>query len=160
MTVFPGQTPRFTAHGGDQFPGILRGDPQSCMNHGSAAGLGHHPFAAQGFGEIDGLYGTETNTHPASLAGNRIDGVRLAFTACSNCVEPAYFKAFPAADTIRRTDYRLVTAAEFMPFPDTRREDEMQIRGVHIAIGEHRKPGKNGKGGRNTRLAGPSLAAD
>ncbi len=54
----------------------------------------------------------------------------------------------------------LVSAAEFMALPHLRREDEVQVRRVHVAVGHDRLPRQDGKGGRDARLAGSPFAAD
>ena len=75
-------------------------------------------------------------------------------------IEPAVREARAATGAVLLTDDRLVTAAELMAFLDPRRKHQMQVGRVHVAVGDDRPIGQDGKGGGQTGLARPALAAD
>jgi hypothetical protein len=79
---------------------------------------------------------------------------------CPNRAEPAMRQAFAAADAIGLTDDGLVAAAEFVPLLDPGRKDQVQIRSVHVAVGDDRTGGKHGERCGNAGLPSPAFAAD
>ena len=50
--------------------------------------------------------------------------------------------------------------SELVAFLNPGREDQVQVRGVHVAIGNDRTIGQDGKRRCNTGLAGAAFAAD
>ena len=86
--------------------------------------------------------------------------LRSCHSSCSAQPEPAVRQARAAAGAVILPDDRLVPAAELVAFLDPRRKDQVQVRRVHVAVGDDRPVGQHGKRRGQAGLARPALAAD
>ena len=74
--------------------------------------------------------------------------------------EAADLGAAPAGGARRGIDDRLPATAELVLAPELGVEDQVQIGGVDVAVGEHGASGQRREGGHDAGLAGAALAAD
>jgi len=149
---------------GHQLAGVFCRGGQTGMDHGAATRLREHPFAAKPLRKIDGLCRAEPHAHAAPLAGDRIDlieGFAERTLHIVNRVKAAQLGARPAASTGFAADHRFIPAPEIRFRDNLRRQHQMQVRRIHIAIGQHGASGRERReGGRHAGLAGAALAAD
>lgn len=155
-----GQLARFLADQRDEFAGILSPGIQSRINHRTAPRVGDIPFPGDALWEINRLHGTYPLTYPAALATNRVHAECHTVLRRPDRVEPALRLTSAAADAVRLSDHRLVPAAELLAPPDLRLKEQMQVRGVDIAIDEHGLARQHGEGCGHTRLARAAFSAD
>jgi len=130
------------------------------VHHRAAARLRNHPLAAGVFRKLDGLHRAEPDANAASLAGNGVDHETGRISGRAVCrAETAVFCAPAAGDAVLLPDHGHVSAAEFMALPDLRIEDEMEVRGIHVAVGDNGAVRQASERGGEAGLAGPSLSA-
>ncbi len=106
---------------------------------------------------------TNAHTDPTTLAGRGIDATDVSAWGDldrRDGVEAAMLPAQSAAQAVLCTDHGLVAAAEFVLLPHLRRQHQMQVGGIDVAIGKHGVVGEHGKAGEHAGLARAALSAD
>ena len=163
MIPFLGDPSGFPADRGDQLARVFGRNAQPGMNHGTAAGLRYHPFAAEPLREIDGFLRAEPDAHTTAFAGNRVNGeprpVR-GLPVHSHRTEPAVRQARPAIGTMILANDRFMATEEVMAFLYLWQKDKVQIRRIHVTVRDDGPVGQNGEACRHAGLARPALAAD
>ena len=148
----------------DQFARVLCRDAEFRVDHRPAAGFGDEPLAAYGGSEFDRVFGTVIDANAASFARRRFHAERPRHPTVAGTVEPdgieaAEFLALPAGGAVAGLDPRLAAAREILAADHLGLEDQVQVGGIHVAVGQDARPGQAGQRGDHRGLARAALAA-
>jgi hypothetical protein len=148
-----------------QLPGVFPAGVQARVDHRTVARLGDIPLPAAPQDELHRLGWAHVPTHATPFAGEGHHSIRLrnspvAGTVKRDGTEPTMFGACAAARAPIRDDAGPSPSLELFDPQGFRREDQVQIGGVHIAIGQHLSLRQRGERGDHARLARPALAAE
>jgi len=165
IAVFPlGKLARLFAHEADQLAGVFRAGREAGVDQRAETGGGNEPLPADLFGKIDGADGAVPDADAAAFAGTGIHRENARAVAGPGCggdgVVAAQGGAAAAADAVLGAHDGGVAAAEFRAAPDVGGEKQMQVGGIHVAVGERGVGSQRGERCRQAGLAGAALAAD
>ena len=162
-TLFFGDRTRGLAHLGHQFARVFGRDAQSGVDQWTVAGVGDVTFTTFALGKIDGLQRAGAHADAAPFAGQRVNhvfGLASLIADGQDRSVTTKVQAASTAETILIANGGLVAGDEGIAPEDRGIQDQVQVRRIHVAIGQHLALGQRGECRHDAGLARPALAAD